>query len=226
MKSVFSVLLAVALVCTAVPPVKAEPRQVLQGTQVHMVLLNTISTAVAKDGDPFIATVADPVYMGGQMLIPAGARVHGVIGTVSKARRLPMFRGQAYFNLTFKSLEIESRLIPVQMSIIALEQPHGQSNGKQRKDVRIQEGQVVEAKEDVKRDVTTAAIGTGGGTLIGAVFSHAMRGFGIGLGASAAYVVIRKGKDVELPAQTGILARLDNTITVPQLVASNTASGN
>ena len=226
MKTVVSLLLAILLLCSAAPAANAEPRQVLQGTQVHLVLLNTISTAIAKDGDPFIATVLEPIYLGDQLLIPAGTRVHGVIGTVSKARRLPMFRGQAYFNLSFKSLEIDSRLIPVQMSIIALEQPRAQSNGKPRKDLKIQEGQVVGAKEDVKKDVMTAAIGTGGGTLVGAVFSHAMRGFGIGLGAGAAYVVIRKGKDVELPAQTGILARLDTTITVPQIVASNAKSGN
>jgi len=56
------------------------------------------------------------------LLLPAGTRVNGIIGTVEKARRFSIFRGQAYMNLTFRSIEVDSRLIPVQMSIIAIEQ--------------------------------------------------------------------------------------------------------
>jgi hypothetical protein len=84
------------------------------------------------------------------------------------------------------------------------------------------EGQVVQEKHDIKGDVVAATVGTGGGTLIGAVFSHVARGFGLGLAGSAAYIVARKGKDVELPAQTGMLVRMDNTITVPATSASST----
>lgn len=227
MKAAVSIILAAALACAAAPGAFAEPRQLLQGTQVHLQLLNSISTAAAKDGDPFIATVTEPVYMGGQLLVPAGTRVNGMVSTVTKARRFSMFRGQAYMSLTFRTMEIDSRLIPVQMSIIAFENPRHVSNGKERKDLKVQEGQVVEAKQDVKGDVVAGAVGTGGGTLIGAVFSHAARGFGIGLAGSAVYIVSRKGKDVELPAETGIVVRMDNTITVPAFAASNTpTSGN
>lgn len=113
-------------------------------------------------------------------------------------------------------------MIPVQLSIIAIEQPYGQADGKRRKDVKIEEGQVVEEKHDIKGDIVGATIGTGGGTLIGAVFSHVVRGFGFGLAGSAAYIVARKGKEVELPAQTGMRVRMDNTITVPVTSASNT----
>jgi hypothetical protein len=34
---------------------------------------------------------------------------------------------------------------------------------------------------------------------------------------------VRKGKDLELPAQTGMLARMDNTITVPATSATSAA---
>ncbi len=226
MKVFVALFLSACILLASAPVSLAEPRQVLQGTQLHLTLLNRIDTADSKGGDPFVAVVADPVYLGGQLLIPAGTRVHGVIGTISKARRFAIFRGQAYMNLSFRSLEIDSRLIPVQMSLITLEQPHGQSNGKRRKDVRIDEGQVVQAKHDVKGDVAAGAIGTGGGTLAGAVFSHALRGFGIGLVGSAVYIVARKGKEVELPPQTGMLVRLENTVTVPASVATNSGYSN
>ncbi len=182
-----------------------------------------ISSAVTRDGDPFVAMVAEPVYLGSQLLLPAGTRVNGTISTVEKARHFSVFRGQAYMNLTFRSIEVDSRLIPVQMSIIAIEQPHGRAEGKRRKDVKIEEGQVVEEKHDIKGDIVGATVGTGGGTLIGAVFSQVARGFGFGLAGSAAYVAARKGKDLDLPAQTGMLVRMDNTITVPVASASNAA---
>ena len=226
MKIALSFLLAAALVCAAAPCSYAEPRQVMQGTQVHLTLLSGISSAVAKDGDPFVATVAEPIYLGSQLLLPAGTRVNGIIGTVERARRFSIFRGQAYMNLTFRSIEVDSRLIPVQMSIIAIEQPRGQAEGKRRKDLKVDEGQVVQEKHDIKGDIVGATIGTGGGTLIGAVFSHVARGFGLGLAGSAAYIVARKGKDLELPAQTGMLVRMDNTVTVPVTSASNASLAN
>jgi len=226
MKIALSFLLVAALACAAASSSYAEPRQVIQGTQVHLTLLSGISSAVAKDGDPFVAVVAEPVYLGNQLLLPAGTRVNGIIGTVEKARRFSIFRGQAYMNLTFRSIEVDSRLIPVQMSIITIEQPRGQAEGKRRKDLKVDEGQVVQEKHDIKGDLVGATIGTGGGTLVGAVFSHVARGFGLGLAGSAAYIVARKGKDLELPAQTGMLIRMDNTITVPVTSASNASLAN
>jgi hypothetical protein len=221
MKAFLSVVLSLTLLFALAPASFAEPHQVMQGTQVHLTLLSQISTADSRDGDPFVAVVAEPVYLGNQLLIPAGTRVNGVIGTVERARHFSVFRGQAYLNLTFRSLEVDSRLIPIHMSILAIEQPHGSPDGKRRKDVRIEEGQVIQEKHDYKGDVIGAGIGTGGGALVGAVFSNIVRGFGFGLAGSAAYIVARKGKDVELPAQTGMLVRVDNTVTVPSTTASS-----
>jgi len=221
MKSLLSYVLVVTLLCTAAPASYAEPRQVLQGTQIRLTLLNSINTSLSKDGDPFVAIVADPVLLGNQLLLPAGTRVNGVIGTVTKARRFSAFRGQAYVNITFRSVEVDSRLIPIQMSIIAFEPPRGQGDSKQRKDIKVTEGQVVQEKHDFKGDIVGGTIGTGAGTIVGAIFGKVVQGFGFGLAGSAAYIMIRKGKEVELPAQTGILVRMDNTITVPVTSASN-----
>ena len=226
MKIVLSLVLAAAILCTVAPTTVAAPREVIQGTQIRLQLLTPINSASAKDNDPFVAIVTEPVSIGTDMVLPPGTKVHGIVTTVNHARRFAMFRGQAYVNLTFRTVEIDSRLIPVQMSIIAIDHPSSQSHGKARKDVKVIEGQVVQQKEDVKGDIIAGTIGTGGGTLVGAVFSHAMRGFGIGLAVSGAYIVSRKGKEVELPQQTELLVRMDNTITVPTTAASNNSYTN
>ena len=227
MKAVRVLLVAVLAVSLAAPAVFAEPRQLLQGTQIHLQLLTDINSGSSKDGDPFLAVVTEPVAIGDQLVLPAGTRVNGIVTTITKARRFSLFRGEAYMNLTFRSVEIDSRLIPVQMSLIALQKPTKDGEGRKRKDVKITEGQVVEEKHDIKGDVIAGTIGTGGGTLVGAIFSHAARGFGIGIAGSAIYVVARKGKEVDLPAKTGMLVRMDSTITGPGNAtnASYTSSG-
>ena len=64
-------------------------------------------------------------------------------------------------NLSFRDLEVDSRVFPARMSIISLENPsEGGKQGKMRKDVKVDEGQVVQAKHDIKGDIVGAAIGT------------------------------------------------------------------
>jgi hypothetical protein len=108
------------------------------------------------------------------------------------------------------------------MSILRMEGPSSEEReGKKRRDVKVDEGQIVQAKHDLKGDVIGGAIGIGGGTLVGAVFSHVSRGFGFGLIGAAVYIVERKGKEVDLPAQTTIRVRMDNTVTLPRITADN-----
>lgn len=217
MKRFITLGAVVALALLLVPAVHAQnsqSNQLMQGTQVRLILLNGLSTSVARDGDPFTAVVAEPVYLGGQLVLPAGARVHGVVGSIVHAKHFAIFRGQAAMNLQFRSLEIEGREIPAQMSILQLFNG-SVDGGRSRKDLKTEEGVVVESKRDVKGYITDVAIGTSGGTIVGAIFSHVMRGLAFGLIGGTAYVIQKKGKDVELPAQTGILVRLDSSVALP-----------
>jgi hypothetical protein len=189
--------------------------QLLQGSQIRLVLLNGLSTAVARDGDPFTAVVSEPVYLGDQMVLPAGAIVRGEVGNVQRPKHFALFRQPAAMNLTFRSIEVDHREVPIQMSIISIHETSAQFGGKARKDLRVGEGVQVESKYDIKRDLTAVGLATGGGTAVGAIFSHALRGLTIGLIGGTGYVISRKGKEVELPAHTGLLVRTDNTVTLP-----------
>jgi hypothetical protein len=147
--------------------------------------------------------------------------VNGVIGTIQQPKAFSAFRGQAYMNLIFRTIEVDSRLIPVQMSILAIGDPRVDSYSKPRKDMKIIEGEAIEAKHDYKGDVVGMAVGGGGGTLVGAVFSNLTRGFGLGLAAGAGYVAVRRGKEIDIPVNSGMLVRMDSTITVPVVAAAN-----
>jgi hypothetical protein len=225
MKIAVSLILALVLVSTATPPTYAAPRQVLQGTEIHLTLLTPISSSHSKEGDPFVAVLAQPVALDSLILLPAGTRVNGVIGNIQKPKAFSIFRGQAYLNLTFKTIEVDSRLIPIQMSILAIGEPRVDSYSKPRKDMKITEGEVLEEKHDFKGDAIGMAVGGGGGSLVGLIFSNVGRGIGLGFAAGAVYVVARKGKEIDLPANSGMLTRMDGTINVPVVAASNVPAG-
>ena len=123
-------------------------------------------------------------------------------------------------NLNFNSIEIDSRVFPARMSILSI-YFGGTGSTKTRKDLKTVEGVVVEQNHDVKGAVEDVAIGTGGGMTVGAIFSHILRGTVIGLAGSSAYIVAKKGKEVELPAETGMLVRMDSTVSVPNSLMHN-----
>lgn len=225
MKRLLSVVMVLSLALLLTPKaVYAQTTELMQGTQVKLTLLNGLSTSVARNGDPFIAVVAEPVYLGNQLILPAGAKVHGTVTDVEGPKHFALFRGGASMSLSFSSIEVDSRILPARMSLLGIYKDSSQGN-KLRKDLKEVEGVAVEEKRDIKGYVLDATIGTGGSSLVGAVFSHVVRGFGIGLIGSAAYVATKRGKDVELPAQTGMLVRLDNTVWVPAIQTTAYSSG-
>lgn len=221
MKRLFVLAAAVLLALSLVPLVHAQTAEVIQGTQVRLTLLNGLSTSVAHEGDPVQAVVAEPVYLGNRMVLPAGAKVRGIVSNIQPAKRFALIRGGASMTLSFNSIEVDSRILLAHMSLLGIYKEVAEG-GKIRRDLSEVEGVEIQEKRDVKGYVLDAAVGTGGGSLVGAVFSHVVRGFGIGMIGSAAYIAVKRGKDVQLPAQTGLLVRLDNTVQVP--VSSMSAS--
>jgi hypothetical protein len=223
---VFSALLAL-LLCfapafTQVVQAQQQPLSIQPGTQVRLTLQSGLTTSVAHDGDPFTAVVAEPVFSGNQLLMPAGAKIHGTVTSVQRPKWFAMERGGATLNLVFNSVEIESRIFPVQMSILSL-YTGSADDTKKRKDLKTTEGVVIEQKRDLKGDLMTGGLGTGAGAVVGLVFSNVARGTVIGLVGTSAYICTKKGKDVELPAQTGMLVRLDSPLSLPSNLVRSAA---
>jgi hypothetical protein len=227
MKSLVAFCAAVLVALCLTPAVQAQSNELIPSTQVRLILVNGLSTRVAHDGDPFTATVAEPVFAGSQMILPAGTVVHGTVSAVDRPKLFSMFRGGASMNLVFNSIEIQSRIFPARMSILSIYS--GTDADKQRKDLKTVEGEVIEQRQSVKGDVEAVAIGTAGGSTVGLIFSHVLRGTVLGLVGGGAYVVAKKGGEIELPAQTGMLVRLDSSVSLPASLlhnASYTSAGN
>jgi hypothetical protein len=217
---VLCAVLSLALWVSPAAHAQTAQNQVIPGTQVRLTLMNGLSSSVAHSGDPFTAIVAEPVFAGNAMILPAGAIIHGTITTVERPKFFSMFRGGAAMNLKFDSIEVESRLFPAKMSILSIYEG-GPAASKQRKDVKTVEGEEVTENHSVKTDVEDVAIGTAGGSTVGLIFSHVLRGTVFGLVGGTAYVMAKKGKDIDLPAQTGMLVRMDSAVSLPSSLMHN-----
>jgi hypothetical protein len=223
MKRFISVCALLSFLLWLTPAVYAQQTNAVQpGTQIRLTMATGLSSSVAHDGDPFTAVVAEPVFVGNQLLLPAGAKVHGTVMGVTRPKFFGVFRGGASLNLVFNSIEVESRIFPVQMSIISL-YTGGPEAQKSRKDVKTTEGVVLEEKRDIKGDLLTGGMGTGAGALVGVLFSNVARGTVIGIVGTSIYIAAKKGKDLDLPAQTGMLVRMDSTVALPANLLHNAA---
>lgn len=223
MKRFISVCALLSFLLWLTPAVHAQQTNAVQpGTQIRLTMATGLSSSVAHDGDPFTAVVAEPVFVGNQLLLPAGAKVHGTVMGVTRPKFFGVFRGGASLNLVFNSIEVESRIFPVQMSILSL-YSGGPEAQKSRKDVKTTEGVVLEEKRDIKGDLLTGGMGTGAGALVGVLFSNVARGTVIGIVGTSIYIAAKKGKDLDLPAQTGMLVRMDSTVALPANLLHNAA---
>ena len=164
------------------------------GTQLSVRLGETISSETHKVGDPFQATLEQPLVVDGFVLAERGARVDGRVAIVDPGGRV---KGVA----------------EVHLELTALHTSDGQ-NIKITTDSFIQ--QAATSKAD---DAKKVGIGAGIGAAIGAIAGGG-RGAAIGAGAGGAAgagtVIATRGKAAVLPVETKMTFHLGTAVTVTE----------
>jgi hypothetical protein len=67
-------------------PASADSLTIAKGTTMDLTLEQTLDSNSAKVGDTFRAKVVQPLYVEGQMVVPAGTIVHGQVDSVKSVR--------------------------------------------------------------------------------------------------------------------------------------------
>jgi hypothetical protein len=165
----------------------AEERELRleEGTSIEVRLTHGLSSRTARREDPVDATVAEPVRAGGDLALPAGTQMRGVVTHVEHAQR-PSKAGR---------LEIEFDSVFLDRT---------------RFDMR---GRVAEIQESGAR-AEKAGIGAVIGGVLGGLLGGkkgAIAGILIGGGGA---VVATEGEDVELPAGTVLTVRLERPLII------------
>ena len=170
------------------------------GTAVRISLAGPVSSATAKPGDRFEATVAEPVVVEGVTVVPSGSRVEGhVVNAVSSGRL--------------------ARTASLELELTRLTVPAGET-------VSIRTSRLTRAgKEHAPRNVGII----GGGAAVGAILGQAigrnstttLEGAAAGAAAGTGVAAATGELDVTLAAGRELSFRLEApvTVTVPRRTA-------
>jgi len=161
------------------------------GTELTVRLESAVGSKTSNEGDPFEATLAEPVVAGNKVVIPKGANASGV---VTQAHAAGKFKGGATLGLVLKSITIDG-------------QPYA-----------IETSSVVEAtKGKGKRSAALIGGGAAGGALLGGLLGGG-KGAAIGAvaggGAGTAGAAYTGNRDISLPVETLLRFKLAADLAV------------
>jgi hypothetical protein len=176
----------------AVQPVAVTQTVVVPvGTNLTVRLARELSSKQSRVGDVFTATLAQPVQIGDQTVIPEGATVSG---KVTDAAPLGRFKGGAVLKLALHSITLNGNEHSIHTSTFSQE-----------------------AKGKGKRTAGMIGGGAGLGALIGGLTGGgkgAAIGAVAGAGAGTAGSALTGNKDIVLPAESVVAFELQQSLEI------------
>ena len=154
-------------------------------------LANEVGSKISQPGQTFGGTLAKPVEVDGQVVIPAGARVEG---EVVDAKPLGRFKGGALLELKLDSVRVNGDPMPVKTSLFT---------------------QTLKGKG--KRTGVMAGGGAGLGAVIGGLAGGgkgAAIGALAGAGAGTAGAAYTGNKEIVLPAESAVPFTLKQSLKI------------
>lgn len=171
----------------------AKAAQIPQGTHVLLRMENSINTRTAQEGDYVYLRTASPVSVAGQIVVPEGSYVQGV---VVQSKRSGRVTGRAELAIRLETLTLASgKVLKFSPHVTSVEdEDNGQKvTGKEN---------TIEAAPNTGKDAERIAILAGSGAALGGLTDRSWQGAGIGTGIGAgvgiATVLLTRGKEVEL----------------------------
>jgi BON domain len=177
------------------PPVekpKPQPIVVPAGTTLTVTVGQALSSKTSQTGQTFIATMAQPVSVGGVTAIPSGSTVSGTVVTAKSKGKI---KGQGELDLALTNVTVRGQNYNVQTGVMA---------------------QTVKGKG--KRTAVATGGGAAGGALIGGIAGGG-KGAGIGalVGAGAGLLggSLTGNQQIEIPAESALSFKLTAPLTLP-----------
>jgi len=187
----------------------AAAAEIPPGAHMLLRMENSISTRTAQTGDYVYLRTASPIAAGGEIVVPSGSYVQGV---VVQAKRSGRVSGRAEIAIRLDTLTLPSGKV-VKFS------PHLSSvdPGETGQKVTGKENAIEQAPSR-GQDAGRIAILAGSGAALGGLTDRSWKGAGIGAGAGGAVglatVLMTRGKEVELRQGASLDVVFDRAVTL------------
>ena len=171
---------------------KPQPIVLPSGTVLTVRTSQTLSSNTSQAGQPFEATLAQPVSVGGRKALPAGTRVSGTVVTAKKQGKI---KGAGELALALTSVSMAGHTYQIHTSVMETTE-----------------------KGKGKRTAATTGGGAAGGALIGGLAGGgkgAAVGGLVGAGAGLAGGALTGNKQIELPAESLLSFTLAAPLRLP-----------
>ena len=183
--------------------------EIPQGSHALLRLVNSISTRTAREGDYVYLRTATPIAANGQIVVPEGSYVQGV---VTRSLRSGRVKGKAELAIRIETLTLASgKVIKLTPHLSSVD-----SEGTEQK-VDPNENDIKQGASHGADAVRVAEL-SGAGAAIGGMATRTWTGAGIGAGAGAgvglATVLLTRGKEVDLRQGSTIDVVFDRAVPV------------
>lgn len=183
------------------------------GTQIPLVLQNTINTRNARKGDRIYFETTFPIVHNGKTIIPVGSYIRG---TITQAKRPGRIKGRAQIHLRFDDLTLPNGyVVKLNASLANAGTPGGE-------EVNRTEGGI-KGEGTKGKDAGTILTTTGTGSVIGGLSTASRAGAAtgslIGAAAGLATVLFTRGKELVLPRGTTVEISLDRPLSLDPALA-------
>ena len=179
-----------------------------EDTVISVRINEYLSSRTSKVGDKFTATVSTPVYVVGQIAIPAGSIIEGRITQVLAARRM---NKPGTIAVEFDSISLPNGLSTQIVGVLTSDNPEIQKQIDEEN--RMSGGK---SQDNAVFIGSSGAIGAILGAISGGAKGAAVGG-AIGAGIGLAGVMMKKGEDASVPAGTAFGIRLKQALPSPTL---------
>lgn len=200
---------------SVVTSVEEHAGELREGTLLRVRMSQALSTATAEPGTDFTASLTEPVYKEGRVLLPAGALLHGRVTGVHSGHRIS---GPAMLHLEAKYVDLpDGTRFPVHAILVDTDQTN-------RSKVDS-EGSLVR-RDHPKETLAAMGLAVGGATTAGAMIGGGVGALvGAGVGAGAGTIVwLRQDRQANLPAGSVLVFSLSSPMsTEPQVSGRSSA---
>jgi len=182
--------------------------EIPRGSHALLRMVNSVTTRTAREGDYVYMRTATPIVAEGQVLVPTGSYVQGV---VSRSTRSGRVKGRAELGIRIESLTLAGGQVIQLAPRLGSVDAEGSEQKVDKEDGISQGG---------SRGTDAARIATLGGTgaALGGMVDRGWTGAGIGAGAGGAVglasVLLTRGREVELRQGATIDVVFDQPVKV------------
>jgi len=183
--------------------------EIPQGTHVLLRLENNVTTRTARAGDYVYLRTAAPIAANGQIVVPEGSYVQGVVTHTVRSGRV---KGKAELSIRIDTMTLPSgKVIKLTPRLSSVD-----SDGSEQK-VDQNENEIKQGSSHGADAARIAELG-GTGAAIGGIASRTWTGAGIGAGIGSgvglAVVLLTRGKEVDLHRGSTMDVVFDRSVPV------------